>query len=50
VLRRFEEAFDELSPPEVAEQVLCIIIGVEVPLFPLAVLMAEFAHLVGIVP
>jgi hypothetical protein len=44
VPRVFEKAGDVTPAPKITEQVLGIIIGVEVPLFPLAVLMAEVAH------
>jgi len=41
----FEKLGNELPPPQIAHEIFGVVIGVEIPLLPLAVLMAEFAHL-----
>ena len=43
-----EKMFDEAAPPEIAEQVVGVVLGLEVPLFALAVLQAEFTQDLGL--
>jgi hypothetical protein len=47
---RFEKALDELPPAEVTEEVFGVVPGVEVPLLPFPVLVAEIAHRGPILP
>jgi hypothetical protein len=50
MVRRLEKALDELPPAEVAEEVFGIVTGVEVPLLPFPMLVAEIAHRGPILP
>jgi hypothetical protein len=39
-----DKAFDELTPAQVAHQILSVVLGPQIPPLALTVLMAEFTH------